>query len=152
LLSTPSLGITTLKPNQNKRVPQARLSTPSLGITSSWLLQAQKVSAYRLSTPSLGITSRAPRPSIRLALSTPSLGITQRSNWETGSIHVAELPFNSLSRDHGITSFPARLGYYITDKIFQLPLSGSLREAIYQCLICGLSTPSLGITSVSELP
>ena len=78
-----------------------------------------------LSTPSLGITSlRGVAKELDLVrkLSTPSLGITSEFFYEPQV--PEEVPFNSLSRDHGCASPTLRV---FAKENFQLPLSGSHR-------------------------
>ena len=127
-----------------------RLSTPSLGITWALVLDTDTLTAvnfqlplsgsrddenllFQIATamihfqlPLSGSLMSLPRRSIDsgLCLSTPSLGITEIGKRIPEESGIFGLPFNSLSRDHLRDFFFFLAGSY---KIFQLPLSGSLR-------------------------
>ena len=149
MLSTPFLGITGSGPRATVQVRRTR-SSFQLPLSGS---QREKCGWRSCSTiTSFNSLSRDHDEDDELfskivnnpELSTPSLGIT---SYELASDRRGSgLPsFNSLSRDHKNTLF---LCQNVGQKIFQLPLSGSLFGAAGEskpvCFL--LSTPSLGIT------
>ena len=102
------------------------LSTPSLGITRGYPL-ALSTRHQELSTPSLGITSAKFIATINSNIINFQLPLSgSLSNPNMGTDKVSEIvTFNSLSRDHGITSWVEAFEWARDVIIFQLPLSGS---------------------------
>ena len=147
LLSTPSLGITSLR-NSASCPAQKLLSTPSLGITGTVASRSKSLLRMSFQLPLSGSPPRRGGASQRnrVGLSTPSLGITgtvqSSSNYAQDS-----RTFNSLSRDHSGASRrvpPAFSSFNSLSRDHPRPSS--------QPDHCrSLSTPSLGITRSGNL-
>jgi len=127
------------------------LSTPSLGITRPPRLYAHAGTDFQLPLSGSRQLTCPHHGHLNSACTFNSLSRDHEVERLRNAFETQRQAFNSLSRDH---RSPCTACLYICHKeiVFQLPLSGSPdvdREFILRN-VCGLSTPSLGITDQNE--